>query len=62
MTRTVLLLIGTVMVLLGILFALQGFGVIGGSAMSGTTTWSILGPLIAIAGAVLVARGLRARR
>ncbi len=62
MTRTVLLLIGTVMVLLGVLFALQGFGVIGGSAMSGTTTWSILGPLIAIVGAVLVARGLRARR
>ena len=34
----------------GTLFAFQGFGVVGGSPMSGTTTWSVLGPIIALIG------------
>jgi hypothetical protein len=48
-----------VVALLGIVFTLQGVGVISGSSMSNTTTWSILGPIIAIAGATLVYRGTR---
>jgi len=32
--------------LFGLLFALQGFGMVGGSPMSNTTTWSVLGPII----------------
>jgi hypothetical protein len=53
---------GIVILLAGIVFTLQGVGVLSGSTMSNTTTWSILGPLIAIAGAALVFRGTRVRR
>jgi len=48
--------LGIVLVLLGLLFSLQGFGVISGSAMSGTTTWSILGPVIVVVGLILAVR------
>jgi len=41
------------MTLFGVLFTLQGFGAVQGSPMSNTTTWSVLGPVIAIAGVVL---------
>jgi hypothetical protein len=50
---------GVIVALLGILFTLQGVGVLSGSSMSNTTTWSILGPIIAIVGVVLVYRGTR---
>lgn len=51
--RTTTLVIGIVLTLFGILFTLQGFGAVQGSPMSNTTTWSVLGPIIAIAGLVL---------
>jgi hypothetical protein len=51
---------GIVIALLGLLFTLQGIGVISGSSMSNTTTWSVLGPIIAIVGVLLVVRGTRA--
>lgn len=38
----------------GVLFTLQGFGAVQGSPMSNTTTWSVLGPIIALTGLVLV--------
>ena len=34
--------------LFGLLFTLQGFGAVQGSPMSNTTTWSVLGPIIAL--------------
>ncbi len=51
--RGALLVIGIVMVAGGVLFTLQGFGAVQGSPMSNTTTWSVLGPVIVIAGVVL---------
>lgn len=51
--RQALLVIGILMVAGGVLFTLQGFGAVQGSPMSNTTTWSVLGPVIAIAGVVL---------
>ena len=51
--RTTTLVIGIVLALFGLLFTLQGFGAVQGSPMSNTTTWSVLGPIIAIAGLVL---------
>jgi len=48
--RIAVLCIGIVVALFGTLFAFQGFGVVGGSPMSGTTTWSVLGPIIALVG------------
>lgn len=52
--RTGLLLTGVVLTLFGLLFTLQGFGAVQGSPMSNTTTWSVLGPIIAVAGSALV--------
>ncbi|MCE9516566.1 MAG: hypothetical protein NTY24_13740 [Mycobacterium sp.] len=51
--RQALLVIGILMVAGGVLFTLQGFGAVQGSPMSNTTTWSVLGPVIAVAGLVL---------
>lgn len=51
--RQASLVIGILMVAGGVLFTLQGFGAVQGSPMSNTTTWSVLGPVIAIAGVVL---------
>ena len=51
--RMALLSVGVALVLFGLLFTLQGFGAVQGSPMSNTTTWSVLGPIIAGAGLVL---------
>ncbi len=56
MKGPIVFVLGIALVLLGLLFSLQGFGVIAGSAMSGTTTWSILGPVIVVVGLVLAVR------
>jgi hypothetical protein len=52
-------IVGAVLVLLGVLFGLQGLGVVGGSAMSGKTAWAIIGPIIAIVGVILVVASRR---
>ncbi|KGN37218.1 hypothetical protein [Knoellia subterranea] len=49
--------VGALLVLVGLLWFLQGIGVVGGSAMTGSTTWAIIGPLVALLGAALVVRG-----
>ena len=46
----------------GSLWALQGFGVVGGSPMSNTTTWSIIGPIVAVIGIALTVAALRRRK
>jgi hypothetical protein len=61
-TRVLLVAGGLLLTLAGVIFALQGVGVIGGSFMSGTTTWAVIGPLIALAGLALVVLGLRRPR
>ena len=60
--RIAIVVIGVLVALSGLLFALQGFGAVGGSPMSNTTTWSVLGPLIALAGIALAVIGGRGRR
>jgi hypothetical protein len=55
-------LVGVVVALLGLLFTLQGAGVIGGSAMSGTTFWTVAGPIIIVVGLIVAAVGVRGRR
>ncbi|MGB9307038.1 MAG: hypothetical protein WCB92_26160 [Mycobacterium sp.] len=44
---------GLILALFGLIWALQGFGVLGGSPMSNTTTWSIIGPITALIGIVV---------
>jgi hypothetical protein len=52
-------IIGMLVALAGLLFTLQGFGVVSGSPMSNTTTWSVLGPIIALAGIAIAFVGWR---
>ena len=42
--------VGLIIALFGLVWALQGFGVLGGSPMSNTTTWSIIGPITVLIG------------
>lgn len=52
--------VGAVIAVLGTVFALQGAGLIGGSSlMDANPTFVLVGPLISVAGVVLVAFGLR---
>lgn len=53
--------VGVVLLIFGVIFGLQGLGVLGGSAMSGKTVWAVLGPLIALAGLGLIVGGRRGR-
>ncbi|HEY7143303.1 MAG TPA: hypothetical protein VH637_03580 [Streptosporangiaceae bacterium] len=62
MTRGDLLAgLGTVLVLAGIAITLHGLGAIGGSSLRGATLWAVAGPVIAVAGQILVATGFRSR-
>lgn len=60
--RFAIALLGVIVALFGLLFTLQGFGVVGGSPMSNTITWSIVGPIIALIGLALAVGGLRRRK
>jgi hypothetical protein len=62
MGRIIVIIVGIVVALFGLLFALQGFGAVGGSPMSNTTTWSILGPIIAVIGVAIAVAAARRRR
>lgn len=62
MAKPLWVVAGVVLVLLGLLWTLQGLDVITGSSMSGTTTWSIIGPIVLLVGAFLMAVGIRGRR
>jgi uncharacterized membrane protein HdeD (DUF308 family) len=61
MSKSVRTGIGVLMVLVGVIWALQGLNVMKGSAMSGVTLWAIVGPIVAIAGVYLVAGAVRTR-
>lgn len=53
--------VGGLMVLFGVLFTLQGVGKVQGSFMSNTTTWTVLGPIIALIGLGIAIAGQRRR-
>jgi len=59
MMNRLLIVAGAVLTVAGVIFALQGFGVLGGSVMSGSSLWAVLGPIIALVGVILAAAGAR---
>ena len=61
MHKPILVVLGVIIAVFGVLFSLQGFGTVSGSPMSGTVTWSILGPIILVAGAAIALVGWRGR-
>jgi hypothetical protein len=56
MDKRTMMMAGVVLVAMGLLWTGQGLGYIGGSFMTGSTTWAIIGPITALAGALLVWR------
>ena len=62
MRNALLITVGVLAMIAGVIWALQGFNVVGGSFMSGDSVWAIVGPVVALAGLVIVAVGLRGRR
>jgi len=52
--RVVLLILGVILVLTGMVWTLQGLGLVGGSVMSGVTLWAIVGPVVTVGGALLL--------
>jgi hypothetical protein len=59
MRRRGLVFAGGIVTLMGLVFTLQGVGVLKGSSMSNTTFWSVAGPVIMLVGLALVAVGAR---
>ena len=62
MRQILLVVIGVAAALAGLVWTLQGLGSVGGSFMSGATVRAVIGPLVALAGLVLIVVGVRARR
>jgi len=53
--------IGILLVLVGVLWTLQGLDIVGGSGMSGVAIWAVIGPFVALVG-VVIALGARRKR
>lgn len=62
MNRKVTIGIGVVVLILGLVFLLQGIGLFKGSAMTDNRFWVYAGAVIALVGAALITVGLRPRR
>ena len=62
MRQVLLVVIGVAAAVAGIVWTLQGLGYVGGSFMSGATVWAIIGPVVALAGLVLIIIASRSRR
>jgi hypothetical protein len=54
--------VGVVLLLIGGLWTLQGVGVVGGSFMTGSATWLLIGLVLVAAGIALLARSRVRRR
>jgi hypothetical protein len=60
--RWITLVAGILLSALGVIWALQGLGMIGGSAMSGEGQWLVIGAVVGAVGGALLYRALTARR
>jgi hypothetical protein len=62
MARYVVPVLGVLLVLIGAVWTLQGANLLGGSSMSGSRLWLVIGLAALVLGAVLLVRAVRARR
>ena len=62
MRNWVVAVVGVVLLVVGVFWALQGFGTIGGSFMSNNSTYQIIGPVLAVIGLLLAIVGIRRAR
>jgi hypothetical protein len=49
---------GVLLILVGLVWTLQGFNVLPGSVMSGSSTWATIGPIVLVVGLVLTVFGI----
>jgi hypothetical protein len=56
------LVLGALMLLVGGVFTFQGLGYLEGSPMTGVEFWAVVGPVIAGLGVALIIVGLQSRR
>jgi hypothetical protein len=56
------MIVGLVAVLIGGVWALQGSGVLGGSVMSDSPTWLVIGAVVVVAGVLMIVLGTRGGR
>ena len=61
MTTRVLSVAGVLVALVGAVFTLQGIGLLGGSFMSGSARWAVIGAVLVVAGLGLYLRATRGR-
>jgi uncharacterized BrkB/YihY/UPF0761 family membrane protein len=45
---------GVVLAAIGLVWTLQGLNVLQGSAMSGSSLWAIIGPIVLVVGVILI--------
>lgn len=62
MRKTLPVTLGIVMVVIGVIWTLQGLGYVKGSPMTGVALWAVLGPLVAGLGIALSYVGFRGSR
>ncbi len=62
MSKALPLVFGGLMLVVGVVWTLQGLGYVTGSPMTGVTFWAIVGPVVAALGLALMVVGLRTRR
>ena len=59
--RWLWIVIGALVTLTGVVWTLQGVGLLGGSAMTGERIWAVVGPIVALVGLALIWLGSRRR-
>ena len=52
---------GLLAVVIGAVWTLQGLNILTDSQMSDNKTWALIGPIVALAGLILIILGVRAR-
>jgi hypothetical protein len=57
-----LVAVGVILVVVGLVWTLQGLGVLGGSVMSGSSLWAIIGPIVVLVGLALIGIAIAAAR
>lgn len=49
---------GVILIVVGLVWTLQGVNVLGGSVMSGSPLWAAIGPVVLVVGVVLIGIGI----
>ena len=62
MKKTLPMVLGGLLLVVGAVWTMQGLGYLGGSTMTGVAFWAIVGPIVAGLGVALMIVGLRGQR